>query len=65
MGTTATTATPTCPHCAAGHAPAYQPHSREWVHRMYLVKGGSSQFSITLCADSASRPPGEVPERKA
>jgi hypothetical protein len=32
---------------------------------MYLVKGGSSQFSITLCADSASRPPGEVPERKA
>ncbi len=38
-----------CEHCAAGHRPRWQPHSREWVHSTSPLVGNGRQFTITMC----------------
>ena len=44
-----------CPLCAAGYAPAWQEHSREWVHRRVTLQVRGAQFSISLCGANQIR----------
>lgn len=47
-----------CPHCAAGHAPVWQRHSREFVHRRSTQVRSGTSWSITLCGANAIRKAG-------
>lgn len=44
-----------CDHCAAGHKPAWIPHSREWAHICSPLSGKGNQYTITICGANQER----------